>query len=50
MDGDEEQFVVVSGVGEALLQADQVAHAQVTVVRERGVAAVFVRHKVMSDE
>jgi hypothetical protein len=42
MDGDEEQLVVVRRVGQASLQPDQVAHAQVLVVRERSVAAVFV--------
>ena len=35
VDGDEEKLVVVRGVGQALLQADQVADFQVLVIRQR---------------
>ena len=44
VDCDEQEFVVVRRVGQARLQVNQLAHAEVSVVGERGLAAVFI-HK-----
>src|ERR1051325_2692995 len=44
MHRDEEQLIVMSGRRQARLQVDQFRHAQIFVVRERSVFAVFVGH------
>ena len=41
VDGDEEQFIVMLGTGQAILQADQIRNAQIFVIREQGIGAVI---------